>query len=702
MHDLATMRFAYPVIRRAAASYQLHGQTIPEPYEYLEDPANPETVDFVNKQNDLFSSYMKSSQDLRDRIVKRVTEMLDYPRTDCPSLRNGKFYYHYNSGLQNQSVIMQAAALRDEAPKVFLDPNKMSADGTTALKSTGWSQNEEYFAYSLSDKGSDWQHIHVRDVAAEKDLTDDIQWVKFSGISWWKNEGFFYTRYPELADVVDKGAETDSARDAFICFHAIGSTQKDDIEVLKVPDHPFWSLAAEVSDCHRYLIVSLMDGCEPHNLVWIAKLPATLEELRQPLSFTKTVNEFEGEYQYLGNDDELFYFTSTKEAPRKKVVSIDVESGTLTEIVSEQTSVLKMAGLTRDVLLLVYLEDVKDVFYYRKLSSSTLSKLDLPVGTITSFFAKRDCDFISFKVSSFLLPGRSFTTDINDIEGSLAIFKDDTVSGFQADDYVTEQRFYTSPDGTKIPMFIVHKKGAVSATSPVLLYGYGGFNISLTPSFSPSRIVFLQNLGGILAIPNIRGGGEYGQEWHDAGRRGNKQNCFTDFVAAAKYLHANGFGSPATTAIMGGSNGGLLVGATTNQAPSEFACAVCQVGVLDMYKFHKFTIGHAWISDYGNPDKEEDFAVVEKYSPIHNVQAGVKYPAILVVTADHDDRVVPLHSLKYIATLQHANPNLGGPFLARVEVAAGHGAGKPTSKIVEETSDMYAFMAKNIGATWHE
>ncbi|KPI89376.1 putative prolyl oligopeptidase [Leptomonas seymouri] len=697
------MKSRYPVVRRAAASYLLHNRTIPEPYDYLEDPSNAETKEFVRQQNEVFANYMTSLQDTRSKMVERVTAMLNYARTSNPSLHAGKYYFDHNTGLQNQNVIMQSDSLDDKNASVFLDPNTLSADGTTALKSHGWSKSEELFAYSLSDKGSDWQYIHVRNVKTGEQLPDKLNWAKFSAISWWMDEGFFYERFPELAEGADQGAETDSAQNQCVCFHKVGTPQSEDVVVLRVPEHPGWSFSAEVTDDHEYLVVSAMDGCEPHNLIWIAKLPATVAELKEPLSFKKVVNAFVGEYRYLGNEGKSFYFACSKDAPRKKVVSMDLDSGKETDVVPETDSVLNIAALVKDTLLLVYMEDVKDVMYFRKLRGDNvnLTKLDLPVGSVVSFFASYHKDLVSFKVSSFTLPGRSFVMNINDPQGSLTIFKDDTVDGFNADDYVTEQRFYSSADGTKIPMFIVHRKGELTANSPVLLYGYGGFGISLTPSFSPSRIVFLQNLGGVLAIPNIRGGGEYGQSWHDAGRRANKQNCFTDFISAAKYLHANQIGSPATTAIMGGSNGGLLVAACANQAPEEFSCVVCQVGVLDVYKFHKFTIGHAWICDYGDPDKEEDFTVVEKYSPIHNVREGVKYPAILVVTGDHDDRVVPLHSLKYVATLQNANPELGGPFLARVEVATGHGFGKPTSKIVEETSDMYAFIAKNIGAKWH-
>ncbi|CAJ1037432.1 Prolyl oligopeptidase, N-terminal beta-propeller domain/Prolyl oligopeptidase family, putative [Leishmania lindenbergi] len=697
------MKSLYPTARRAAVTYQLHGCTIHEPYNHLEEPSNAETKEFVRQQNDAFETYMKSSHEMRTKIAERVTAMLNYARTSNPSLHASKYYYHYNTGLQNQSVIMQATSLRDDKPSVFLDPNTLSADGTTALKAHAWSENEEMFAYSLSDKGSDWQYIHVLNAKTRERLPDKLNWSKFSDISWWRNEGFFYQRYPELSEDVDKGAETDLAQNQYVCFHKVGTAQSEDVVILQVPEHPQWILASKVTDDQEYLVISAMDGCEPHNLIWIAKLPASYGDLQRPLAFNKVVNTFVGEYRYLGNEGKTFYMTSTKEAPRKKIISLEFDTAEEVDLVPQQQSVLSMAALVKDTLLMVYLEDVKDVLCYRKLHEvAEMTKIDLPVGTVTSLFASYKKDFVSFKISSFMLPGRSYVMDINDPQGSLTVYRDDTVDDLNVDDYATEQRFYESVDGTKIPMFIVYKKGSLSASSPVMLYGYGGFGISLTPSFKASYIVFLQNLGGVLAIPNIRGGGEYGQSWHDSGRLTKKQNCFTDFISAAKYLHDNGIGSPATTAIMGASNGGLLVAACANQAPEAFSCVVCQVGVLDMLKFHKFTIGHAWISEYGNPDKEEDFKVLEKFSPIHNVRTGVKYPAILVVTSDHDDRVVPLHSLKYVATLQHTNPELGGPFLARVEVAAGHGFGKPISKTIEETSDMYAFMAKSIGATWHD
>ncbi|KEG14278.1 putative prolyl oligopeptidase, putative,serine peptidase clan SC, family S9A [Trypanosoma grayi] len=697
------MRSLYPLARRSMAAYKIHNVTVPEPYDYLEDPQNDETKSFVQAQNVFFEEYLSADAELRENFFECISASQNYPRTSCPSFRHGQYYFYHNTGLQNQSVLMRAKSLTNATSSVFLDPNTMSGDGTTALKATAWSEDESLLAYSISEKGSDWQSIRVRCADTAEDTADNIEWAKFTGIAWWHDTGFFYTRYPALQSNVDKGAETDTAQDPFICFHRLGRPQAEDVAILAVPEHPQWSLGAEVSDCQSYIIVSLFDGCEPRNLVWIAELPTSEEGIGStPLKFTKLVNEFVGKYDYLGNDGVKFYFVTTRDAPRKKIVSIDICNGDEDVVVEEQRSVLNHAALVKNTLLLTYLEDVKDVLYFRRLDESTPNAIPLPIGTIASLFVDRKKDFVSFKMTSFLLPGRSFVMDINDPLGSLCIYKDDTVEGLSADDFVTEQVFYNSADGTRIPMFIIHRKGLATPESPLLLYGYGGFNISLTPGFSSSRVVFLQKLGGVLAIPNIRGGGEYGEEWHDAGRQAHKQNCFTDFIEAARFLHSHSYGSPQTTAIMGGSNGGLLVAAAANQAPELFSCVVCQVGVLDMYKFHKFTIGHAWKSDYGDPEKEEDFKILQRYSPIHNIRSGIKYPAILVVTGDHDDRVVPLHSLKYLATLQHANPTEGGPFLARVEVAAGHGAGKPTSKIMREAGDIYTFITKSIHAAWKE
>lgn len=695
---------AYPAVRRSSATYQLHGRTIPEPYDYLEDPNSEETKAFVKDENQLFEASMAPHEKLRESIRASISQSQNYPRKGHPSQRGDHYYYYYNSGLLNQSMLMRSAALGGEG-ELFLDPNQLSEDGTSALGSVGWSRNDVFFAYAVNEKGSDWAHIRVRSAQTLKDTADRVDWCKFSSISWWGDTGFFYTRYPELEEGAEKGAETSSALNPSVCFHALGTAQEADIPIFSCPEHPTWSLGAEVSDCHRYLLLYLMDGCEPNHLCWVAPLPngenAVAELKSSPLNWMKVVNEFVGEYQYLGNDDELFYFVTTKDAPQKSIISIQLSSGKVTCVVPEGKSVLSHASLVEKSLLLVYMEDVKDVLYFRSLSDAALTRVPLPIGTL-AIHSRREKSFVSLSLTSFTTPSDVYAFDIKDPVGTLKKLYGNEVKGFSSEDFVTEQRFYNSADGTRIPMFLVHRKGALTDKTPLLVYAYGGFNISIQPSFSASRLVFLNELGGCFVVLNIRGGGEYGNDWHNAGRRETKQNCYVDFIEGLRFLHKNHIGSPKTTVIQGGSNGGLMVGAVVNQAPQEMCAAVAQVGVMDMFKFHKFTIGHAWISDFGNPDVKEDFGLLEKYSPLHNVKPATAYPSVIVLTGDHDDRVVPLHSLKYLAELQHANPDISksGPFLGRIEVAAGHGRGKPLEKIIRETADVFTFIAVAIGIEW--
>ena len=703
--------YKYPDVRRSSSKYQKHGFTVPDPYDWLEDPNSVETKLFVSKQNKVFNRYLSDVKDkpkLRDSIEK----MQNYARTGAPSQRHGKYYFWHNSGLQNQPVLYRCNTLDTkqwgefESPKVFLDPNTLSKDGTTAVSSTAWSHSERFWAYSTTEKGSDWNKIHVMSAKGDE-LVDVIQWVKFSGISWLGDEGFFYTRYPQPED--GDATSTTELKDCALYFHKLGETQEKDVKVLQLPEMPKWLIGSEVSDDMKYLIITIHDGCEPHNLFWIAELPENFAaNAEHPLLLKKLVDEWVGAFDYVGNDGTTFYLQTTHEAPLKKIVSGDVAAdGNFLELkvdlVSERASKLDFCGLVRDTLLLVYLEDVKHVVYSRTIGGTApMEKLaGVPIGTMSALSCRRECDFISFKMTSFLLPGRSFTTNVADLAGGLHPWRDDKVEGFNPDDFEAKQVFFESGDA-KIPMFICSKKGiSLDGQNPTLLYGYGGFNISVTPSFSASRIVFLRHYGGVLAVANIRGGGEYGEKWHAAGAKFNKQNCYMDFVKAAEYLIAQNYCSSKSLGIMGGSNGGLLVAATANRAPHLFGAVVCQVGVLDMYKFHQFTIGHAWKSDFGDPDMEADFKYLTEYSPIHNIRTGVQYPKVMVATADHDDRVVPAHSHKYIAALQHANPE-NSVFVARIDVSAGHGHGKPTSKIIDEAADTYAFLTKALGAKWRD
>lgn len=704
MAAAAARRIAYPLVRRAETVYEKHGRKIPDPYQYLEDPNGEETKAFVKAQNEVSEAFINEYPH-RKQLGERIEAMMNYPKTSAPMTRHGKWYFWHNTGLQNQSVLMRATSATDAAPEVFLDPNTLSADGTSALGSAAWSESETMYAYAIAEKGSDWHKIFVRDAATAKDLPADVvDWVKYSGISWYGDVGFFYTRYPASdAAAADKGAETDVAENPAVYYHRVGTAQAEDVEILRTPDHPKWNLGVDVSDCKKYLLAYISDGCEPKNLVRIATIPDGFAEKPVAPEFRPLIDEWVGEYSALSNNGPEFLFTTTRDAPNKKIVKINVETNEHTDVVAERESVLSFSAVVMDKLFVVYLENVKHVLYFRPWNGGVdtpLTHVPLPIGSIVGLSCRYDKPFVSIKMTSFLFAGRSYYFDVSN-PLAMTVFRDDVVNGFDPDQFETKQVFVSSDDGAKIPMFIVHKKGVeLNGKNPTLLYGYGGFNIALTPDFASTRIVFLSNLGGVLAIANIRGGGEFGEQWHDAGRKKNKENCFTDFIACAKWLHNAKYSSPTTLSIMGGSNGGLLVAACANRAPEQFRSVVAQVGVLDMYKFHQFTIGAAWRSDYGDPDVAEDFEVLERYSPLHNIRAGVDYPAIMCLTGDHDDRVVPLHTLKYVATLQHTNPDRGGPFLARVDIASGHGAGKPTWKRIQESTDTYAFIAKTLGAQW--
>uniref|UniRef100_A0A7S1KWC1 Prolyl endopeptidase n=1 Tax=Neobodo designis TaxID=312471 RepID=A0A7S1KWC1_NEODS len=694
-------RLAYPAVRRAAHTYTKHGRVIPDPYHWLENPDSDETKAFVTAQNDVFEQYMKAFPH-RDEVKDAIKGMLDYPRRSCPSLRGGRFYFSHNTGLQNQSVLYRQATLdADATPEVFLDPNTLSEDGTSSLGATAWSESDKFYAYVVNEKGSDWGAISVRDAATATNLPDVVDWVKFSGITWVGDDGFFYTRFPKPES--GRKEETGPLEDAAVYFHKLGSSQDDDVRVLDIPENRKWLMGVELTDCREKVVISVHDGCEPHNQLWLAPLPKDFAEKPRRLEVTKLVDKFEAEYEYLANDGATMYLLTTKDAPLKRVTAINTdkpEEGQK-ELIAESDAKIDFCAVVRDTLLIAYLRDVKHVLYRCPLggSASDLVPFGLPIGTISGMHARRKSDFVSVALTSFLLPNRVLHFDINKPD-ELSVFFDAKVAGFDPDDFVTEQVFVES-DGEKVPMFVCHKKGiTLDGTNPTLLYGYGGFNISVTPSFSATRLVFLARMGGVLAVANIRGGGEYGERWHQGGAKFNKMNCYVDFCNCAKWLQAKKYATKEKLAIMGGSNGGLLVAACANKAPHLFSAVVCQVGVLDLYRFHEFTIGHAWTSDFGDPEVEADFDYLTQYSPIHNVKPNTAYPAILVATADHDDRVVPAHSHKYIATLQHVNPEAGGPFLARIEVNAGHGAGKPTHKIIAEAADTYGFLAQALGAKW--
>ncbi|CAG5133432.1 unnamed protein product, partial [Candidula unifasciata] len=548
-----------------------------------------------------------------------------------------------------------------------------------------------------------------------EDLPDVIEQVKFSSMAWMHDhKGFFYNRYPKQQGKAD-GTETTSSLHQKLYYHKLGTSQEEDVLVAETPEHPQWMIGAEVSDCGRYLLLTPREGCDPVNRLYYVDLQGLSEGITGVLPYVKVVDNFDAEYQYVTNEGTVFTFKTNLNASHYKLINIDLSKPEpehwVTLVEEDEAAVLEWATcVNQNRLILCYLRDVKnELFVYDLASGGRQFQFPLDVGSIVGFSGKKKDTEIFYQFVSFLTPGIIYHCDVSTKDYKPTVFREISVKNFDASKFVTEQVFYTSKDGTNIPMFIIHKKGLeLNGNNPVLLYGYGGFNISVTPSFSPSRVVFLQNLGGVYAVANIRGGGEYGETWHKEGSLGQKQNCFDDFQAAAEYLINKGYTNNKKIVINGGSNGGLLVGASLNQRPDLFAAGIAQVGVLDMLRFHKFTIGHAWTSDYGSSDDPDQFKWLISYSPLHTIktpEGDQQYPALLLLTGDHDDRVSPLHSLKFIAELQHT---LGGsdkqtnPLIIRVDTKSGHGFGKPTAKVIEEITDIYSFIYQTIGLEWTE
>ncbi|MCX7410333.1 MAG: prolyl oligopeptidase family serine peptidase [Planctomycetales bacterium] len=707
-------RMSYSPTKKIDHVDELHGVQVPDPYRWLEDDVRVSTdvADWVAAKNKETFAYLGSIPQ-REAIKSRLTELWNYEKYGAPFKAGRRYCYFKNDGLQNQSVLYKLDSLNGE-PSVLIDPNAWSKDGTVALGATSFSDDGRYVAYGVADAGSDWNTWRIIEVATGRLLADELRWVKFSGANWTPdNKGFFYCRYDEpLAG--EAFQKTNLNQKVF--YHRVGTAQSEDVLVYKRPDEPTWGFGLKVSEDGRYLVINIWKGTDD-------KYRVLYKDLTEPYGMPiDLIENFESEYSFIGNDGTTFYFVTDLDAPRKRIVAIDIASGSpvaprqearatndivsektqqasrplprVREVIAQSTETLVNADIVGNQFVLTYLKDAKTQVKLHAIDGKFVREVAFPgIGTAAGFGGKRTDTETFYSFSSFATPPSTFRFDL--LTGESTLLRQAKVK-FNPDDYLVEQVFYPSKDGTKVPMFITRKKTTkLDGTNPTLLYAYGGFAISLTPSFSVSRVAWLE-MGGILAIPNLRGGGEYGEEWHKAGTKLKKQNVFDDFIAAAEWLIANKYTSSKKLAIQGGSNGGLLVGACLTQRPDLYAACLPAVGVMDMLRFHKFTAGRFWVDDFGSADNPEEFKALLAYSPYHNLKPNTKYPATLVTTADTDDRVVPGHSFKFAARLQEHHTG-DAPTLIRIETRAGHGAGKPTAKLIEEAADLWAFLVKNLG-----
>lgn len=679
--------FEYPVFPKSDVVDDYHGTPVADPWRWLEDPNSEQTQNWVKAQNDVTVPFL-SSLPGRKTIINRLTELWDFPRYGSPSRAGENYFYYLNDGLQNQSILYKQSSLDADAA-VLIDPNTFSEDGTVALSSVAISENANYVAYAKSVGGSDWREFFVRDVNTGEDLADHIEWVKFSGVSWDKTEeGFYYSRFPQPTP---EEFLTAPNRNMKLYYHKLGTSQAEDILIYERPDQPDWGLYGQVTDDGNYLLINISQGTDQRNRVYVKNLTRANSQV------TPLLDAFDASYSFIDNNGATFYFRTNNEAPKYRVIAVDVrrpQPSNWSTVIAEGESVLTGITVVSNRMVASYLTDARSELLIYGFDGTFEREIELPtVGSAGGLNGRKQDNELFYSFASFTYPSTIFRYDFTTNES--VVFRASEVD-FNPDDYETRQVFYDSKDGTKVPMFITHKKGLeLDGSNPTYLYGYGGFNISMTPGFSVGNIVWLEQ-GGIYAVANLRGGGEYGREWHLSGTKERKQNVFDDFIAAAEYLIEDGYTSPDKLSIGGGSNGGLLVAAAILQRPDLFGAALPAVGVLDMLRYHQFTIGWAWASDYGTSEDPEGFEYLYAYSPLHNVKEGVEYPSTLITTADRDDRVVPAHSFKFAAELQekHGGSN---PVLIRIETDAGHGAGKPTSKIIEELADRWAFLASELG-----
>ncbi|MFM1768861.1 MAG: hypothetical protein RJA22_1390 [Verrucomicrobiota bacterium] len=683
---------SYPVTARQPLVETLHGIAVPDPYRWLEDDHAAETKAWVQEQNKVTFAYLDAIPE-RAAIRQRLTRLWNYERYGVPAREGGRYLITRNDGLQNQSVLYTMRSL-DGEPKVLLDPNRLSAGGTVSLGPVAVSDDGRLLAYGTSSAGSDWQEFRVRDIETGQDLPDVVKWAKSSGAAWTKDgRGFFYSRYDEPASTNQfKGVNYYHK----LYYHRLGTPQSEDVLVYERPDQKEWGFSGGVTDDGRYLVIHVWQGTERRNRFYY-------KDLSVPDSaVVRLLDDFDAAYTFIDNVGPVFYFRTDWEAPRGRVMAIDITKpgrADWREIVPQRPDRLQGVSLVNDQLLASYLKDAQTEVMIFARDGRMVRRVDLPgIGTASGFGGKRGDTETFYAFTSFTTPATIYRYDLQ--TGRSTVYRQPKVD-FDPSAFETRQVFFRSKDGTRVPMFITAKRGLPrNGRAPALLYGYGGFDISLTPAFSVATVVWLE-MGGVYAVPNLRGGGEYGKEWHQAGTKLRKQNVFDDFIAAAEWLVEHRYTGPDRLAISGGSNGGLLVGACLIQRPDLFRAALPAVGVMDMLRFHKFTRGWAWTSDYGSPDDPVEFRALLAYSPYHNLKPGVRYPATLVTTADHDDRVVPAHSFKFAARLQECQAG-PAPALIRIETEAGHGAGKPTAKLIAEAADKWAFLARELGvaAPW--
>lgn len=679
----AQTRLQYPPARRSDQVDTYFGDKVADPYRWLEDVDSAETRKWIEAENKLTFSYLDSIPQ-RESIHKRLTDLYNYERYSSPMDVHGRIFYSHNTGLQKQSVIFCQDGING-TPRVFIDPNTLSADGTVAIDGFVPNHDASLVAYSTAQAGSDWAVWKIRNVATGKELPDTLRWTKQTGIAWMPDgKSFYYVRFPEPKAGADL---TQSNVNGKVYLHHLGDDQSKDVMIYERPDHPHWWLSADVTEDGHYLMISISEGGDNNALYYL--------DLQKPGEKpVALVDRFDASFQLMGNVDSVLYIFSNDAAPRGKVITIDLQHpapGQWKTIVPQKKDAMENAIMASGSLICSYLVDAHSSATVYQLDGTERQTIQLPGYShlFWSHYSQDDKD-VYVTVSEFTHPPSILRFNVPTM--ALSGFRSSKVS-FDPQQFQVNQLFCKSKDGTRVPMFVISKKGAQqNGQNPTILYGYGGFNIPITPAFYTRVIAWLQ-MGGVYVFANLRGGSEYGEEWHKSGTRLHKQNVFDDFIACAEYLVANKFTSPPKLAIEGRSNGGLLVGAVLNQRPDLFGAALPGVGVMDMLRFQKFTVGQGWVTDYGSSDNAEEYKAIRKYSPLHNIKDGGKYPPTFIVTADHDDRVVPGHSFKYAATLQHAQAG-SAPILIRIETKAGHGGGKPVDKIIDETADEYTFLQK--------